>query len=161
MKTPGWYSGKNNNNYKHGKRHSSVYTRWASMLGRCQNPNKQSYRNYGGRGIKVCERWMKFENFYADMGDPPPGLTLERLDVNGDYCPSNCTWATQKVQCNNQRHVKKFTFNGKTLTLSEWAVETGFPFTALSARRYAGWSIERMLTESIRTWPSRTNRNAP
>lgn len=153
MKSP--YAGKNNGNYKHGKRHSSVYIRWHSMRSRCNNPNKSSYRHYGGRGIKVCERWQKFENFYADMGDPPPGMTLERVNVNGDYCPENCKWATQKAQCNNQRHVKKITFNGKTLTISEWAEETGFPYTALNMRSFMKWPIERMLTEPIRTWPSR------
>lgn len=85
------------------KTRRKVYGVWATMRRRCDNPGQQSYRLYGGRGIKVCERWHTFENFYADMGDPPAGCSIDRIDPDGDYEPGNCRWATAKEQRANQR----------------------------------------------------------
>src|SRR5262245_17598928 len=82
----------------HGMSRSRAYRCWESMLQRCFNPRNPWYSFYGGRGITVCERWLIFENFYADVGDPPPGLSLDRIDNNGNYEPSNCRWATSAVQ---------------------------------------------------------------
>jgi hypothetical protein len=84
-----------------------AYIRWLSMLQRCCNPNNTAYDYYGGRGISVCERWHTFDNFLSDMGEPPPGLSIDRIDVNGDYEPGNCRWATASEQVRNQRPRKR------------------------------------------------------
>ena len=84
-----------------------IYTTWEGMKSRCDNPNAQNYARYGGRGIILCERWYKYENFLADMGEKPtPQHTLDRIDVNGNYEPSNCRWATTKEQAANKRKAK-------------------------------------------------------
>ena len=82
---------------------SKTYSVWASMINRCRNPNDSHWEYYGGRGIKVCDRWHDFQNFLADMGESPPRLTLERVDNDGDYEPTNCVWDTMEVQSNNRR----------------------------------------------------------
>jgi hypothetical protein len=97
----------------HGMTKTKEYTIWQGLRERCNNPNKFGYKDYGGRGIKVCERWdISFENFYADMGErPSPGHSIDRIDVNGDYKPTNCRWATQSEQ-NLNRRVGKITSSG-------------------------------------------------
>lgn len=89
-------------NTKHGMHQSKTYGIWRAMIQRCTNPNTTHYNRYGGRGIKVCDRWRKFENFFDDMAVKPPGLTLDRIDNNGDYCKENCRWVTHKENCNNR-----------------------------------------------------------
>ena len=86
----------------HGRHKDPIYHVWAAMIQRCTNPNHINYHRYGGRGIEVCERWRKFENFLKDMGERPEGLTLDRQNNNGNYEPSNCRWVTSKENCNNR-----------------------------------------------------------
>ena len=110
---------------KHGhnkvKKRSRTYSTWLSMLSRCTNPNYAGYKNYGGRGITVHERYLKFENFLKDMGEKPAGLTLDRIDNNKGYEPGNCKWSTHKEQNQNRRNTRNITYNGETHCLSEWA----------------------------------------
>jgi hypothetical protein len=120
------------------------------MKRRCLEPKHDEYKNYGGRGIKVCERWLSFKNFLADMGVPPEGRTLDRIDNDGDYTPENCRWATTQEQRSNTRANRLLTFRGKTQPLFVWAKETGIQYTVLKARFYNGWPVERLLTEPIR-----------
>jgi hypothetical protein len=132
---------------KHGMSFSREYHSWRAMLDRCENKNYREYPDYGARGIKICERWHDFNNFYADMGKRPPNTTLDRIDNNGNYEPSNCRWATAKTQCNNRRNNTLITYQGKTQTLQQWADETGIYKNTIIMRIYHyGWSVEKALT---------------
>lgn len=137
---------------KHGKTRTQEYICWMNMKRRCFDKNNSEYHNYGGRGIKVCDRWLNsFENFLEDMGKLPfRGATLDRINVNGGYGPNNCRWATMKEQANNTRRSHFITYNGKTKTLSGWADEIGVNYSALENRIRRGWGIEKALTAPIR-----------
>lgn len=137
-------------NRTHGMTKSKVYGVWRTMRTRCENKNDEHFARYGARGIKVCDRWRKFENFLEDMGEPPPGLTIERKDNNGDYDPSNCIWATPKQQSNNKRTNIKLTSNGITKSLEDWANELGISYMAIYQRLRAGWAPHRILQGSLR-----------
>lgn len=109
-------------NTTHGlsRKHPKAYRTWKDMRARCNNPNSKDYRNYGGRGIKVCKRWGSFENFLEDMGLRPGGLTIDRIDVNGDYSPENCRWADIETQANNKRDTVWMDLDGRRVSFSQW-----------------------------------------
>lgn len=115
----------------HGMYGSRVNKTWSTMLERCLNENATSYADYGGRGVTVCERWLSFENFYADMGDRPEGKTLDRKDNAIGYEPGNCRWATASEQQNNRRNSRRFIFNGAGYTSLYLSEVSGVPYHAL------------------------------
>lgn len=134
-------------NTKHGYYGTNIYRVWIRMNSRCNNPNDKAYSWYGERGIKVCDRWSDFALWMEDMGErPTPKHTLERIDVNGNYEPSNCKWATMKEQGNNRRDNIVIRFNGETKTQMQWAEQLGISHSALS-KRLKRWSLQRALTE--------------
>jgi hypothetical protein len=120
------------------------------MLERCRNPNNSHYSRYGGRGIRVCDRWQVFDAFYADMGERPPGMSLNRIDNDGPYSPENCEWASAVTQGRNKTNNKLLTFQGKTQPLSAWAEELGMTYSTLNTRLQRGWDDERVLATPIR-----------
>lgn len=127
---------------------NTEFVTWKGMKGRCYNQNSDAYADYGGRGIVICDRWMTFENFLADMGKKPsPDLTIERIDNNGNYEPGNCIWATRVKQGRNTRRNHVLLFSGEAKPISQWAQERGIAYGTLSSRicRY-GWPIEQALT---------------
>jgi hypothetical protein len=111
----------------HGQTESREYAAWCAMKTRCLNPNGHAFHHYGGRGISICDRWVNsFETFLADMGPKPAGATLDRYpDMNGNYEPANCRWATRAEQANNKRNNVRITVNGETKTLAQWASSAG------------------------------------
>ena len=131
---------------KHGMCGTRTYKAWDAMIQRCENKNNHQYKNYGARGIKVCDRWCKFENFYADMGEAPAGLTLDRTDNDGDNNPSNCRWVTMKQQLRNTRKNRNITCNGKTMCVSAWSEELGIHKNTITNRLdRAGLPVEQAL----------------
>jgi hypothetical protein len=138
---------------KHGRTRTPEYRSWRLMKDRCYNPKKDNYERYGGRGIKVCERWRSdFPAFLADMGlKPAPEYTLDRWpDKDGDYTPANCRWAKPTQQQNNLRNNVMLTARGKTQTVSQWAREVGLEAGVLHYRVRKGWPAERALTEPVK-----------
>lgn len=127
-------------NYRHGMRKTRIYGIWCAMITRCRNPNCKAYPNYGGRGITVCKRWQRFENFYADMGDRPEGMCLERRDNDKGYSPANCVWASRVTQGRNRRGRHRLKVDGVEKTMSEWAEETGISVGTIWQRINKGWT---------------------
>ena len=129
-----------------------VYNLWRGMVRRCTNDKCVAYRNYGSRGIKVCDRWMGpdgYKNFESDMGPcPSENHSIERKDVNGDYCPSNCKWATTFEQTGNRRNSVLVEYQGKTYCIARLAREVGMsPQTLMTRIKIYGWTVERAVTE--------------
>lgn len=143
------------NKHKHGMCGKKIYNIWQNMLHRCLNPRNPAFSNYGGRGIKVCARWKKFENFYADMGNPPPERTLDREDNDGPYSLKNCRWATRVTQANNSRKNVFLTYQGQTHTLAQWSRKVGIDPTLLSHRLIKNWSPEKALFHPSHPLPKR------
>jgi hypothetical protein len=129
----------------HGYSFTKTYKVWGAMSDRCRNQKCIAFKHYGGRGITICERWLKFENFLADMGHRPKGKTIDRINVNGNYEPSNCRWATPIQQANNTRGVRRITHKGVTQTISEWAMQLSIPRTTIALRLERGLPVVEIL----------------
>lgn len=128
----------------HGRTRTRAYRIWVDMIKRCKNTKTRRYQDYGGRGIKVADRWLDFKNFIADMGDPPDGLSLERADNNGDYKPGNCLWADDKTQQRNKRSNLVVTHRGVTACLTEHCEHLGLNYEKVRQRlKKLGWTAER------------------
>lgn len=111
---------------RHGQSRTRTYNIWALMIQRCTNPKAANYISYGGRGVRVCDEWLNFAQFFADMGHPPtPKHTLDREDLQGDYTPKNCRWADVETQQNNRSNNVFIEAFGERLTISQWARKTG------------------------------------
>lgn len=137
----------------HSMSRTPTYAVWRSMLARCMRPNRKDFKRYGARGITVCEAWLSFQKFVADMGVKPDGMTLDRERGGEGYGPTNCRWATPKQQARNRRSNVLLTFEDRTATVAEWAERTGLERKTLEYRIRAGWPVQRALTT-----PSTTNR---
>lgn len=147
--------------YKHGGsiggKKSSEYNVWQAMKSRCNNISDSQYRNYGGRGIKVCDRWLGIDgytNFFKDLGKRPNAVdsngkslySIDRIDVNGNYEPSNCRWATRVEQANNMRTNRKILHKGENRTVSEWSSIFGIDKNLIYERLNRGWDVEKAIT---------------
>jgi hypothetical protein len=127
-----------------------MFLSWCAMRRRCSNPADSAYPSYGGRGITVCDRWQVFENFLADMGYRPAGMSLGRIDNDQGYCPENCRWESSRQQNNNKRNNRFIEAFGESATVPEWARRLGIPHTTIETRIARGWLPERALTQPKR-----------
>lgn len=133
----------------HGKSNAPEYRHWVNMISRAENPNTPSFEHYGGRGIRVCEHWRSdFMNFYGDMGPrPSPKHSIDRIDVNGDYEPSNCRWASSRVQSRNKRTNRIIVFRGRNMPLADAVPPENYNTVLYRLKR--GWTLEAALTRPI------------
>lgn len=130
----------------HGMSHNSVYAVWRGMKVRCENISNKAYHWYGERGIKICNRWHSFNNFWEDMKDGyKKGLTLDRIDNNKGYFKENCRWVTSKINQNNRRDNRIFTYQGKTQNMKQWAEELRINYNTLNTHIQKNWSFEKAL----------------
>lgn len=139
----------------HGMSRTKEYQVWCSMNERCRNPNNRHYRDYGGRGIVVCEEWKEdFVVFHDYMGDLPfKGATVDRINNELGYFPGNVKWSTQTEQARNRRNNTMLTYNGKTQSMSAWAEEAGMGHSTIQTRMKLGWPIDKVLTEPVDNEP--------
>lgn len=139
---------------KHGLEHTRLYGIWCDMKARCYDTAHKSHQRYGGRGITVCDEWKDdVQAFYswAVANGYCDGLTIDRVDNEGDYCPENCRWATVKDQANNRRTNINITYKGETKNMKQWAIDVGIPYSVVWQRmQKLGWSAERALTEPVK-----------
>jgi hypothetical protein len=136
----------NKGNTKHGLKKTRTYSIWGAMKTRCYNKNQPAYKQYGARGVHVCKRWKKsFENFYNDMGPCPQGHSIDRIDNNGNYEPSNCRWATRSQQNNNTNSNRIIIINNVKFTAAEAAVKFNINYFTLIYRMNKGWTTEQVV----------------
>lgn len=135
---------------RHGMTGTAIHNAWRHMKGRCSNPKIRNFHNYGGRGIRVCERWLSFANFYEDMAVGHfEGASIDRIDNDGNYEPGNCRWATPKEQGRNRRTNRTVTYRGKTMTLIEAIESSGKTSALVNNRLSRGWTLTRALEEPL------------
>lgn len=150
---------KNNARRTHGMSNTATFSIWMAIIARCENPKHISYKYYGAKGIKICDRWREsFECFFLDMGERPEGKSIDRINVNGDYEPGNCRWATIEEQNNNKSNAIKITYQGKTMTISDWAKECGIRRNVLYHRLVEG---KMSIDDAFRIPVSRSNSGRP
>jgi hypothetical protein len=138
------------------------YRAWNNMRSRCRNPNVPCYPSYGGRGVKVCERWDSFANFFADMGAAPsPAHTVDRIDGDGDYEPGNCRWATRAEQSNNLRSNILVEINGIKRTVAVWARHYGVKLDAAYHRIASGWEPHIAVSAPLGSYSNKRKEHAP
>ncbi len=134
----------------HGLARTPEHKTWIRIRNRCSDVNS---KYYFGRGIGVCERWNSFENFLSDMGPRPSPLhSIDRIDVNGDYCPENCRWASPREQANNKRNNRRYPFGGEMLTAREISTATGLSIKAIKSRLAKGWPTEIAFSTPVRKY---------
>lgn len=126
--------------FRHGCSHTPIYMRFKAMHNRCGNSSVSSFKYYGAKGIRVCERWSSFENFLADMGIPEPGQSIDRINSDGDYEPSNCRWVDRVGQANNKRNNKIIEVDGVKKTIAQWARESNQRIGLVQSRLKRGWA---------------------
>jgi hypothetical protein len=139
-------------NFKHGMSgFCREYNIWVTMRQRCLNPNNDDYKDYGGRGITICERWNDYQNFINDMGKSPTNKhSIDRIDNEGNYEPSNCKWSTNKYQCNHTRKNVILNYNGISKTLAQWSEDLKIGYSTLHARYYRlKWPIDKIITTPV------------
>jgi len=136
----------------HGLTDSKEYHIWSCMKSRCHNKANRAYRYYGAKGVAVCDEWRdSFEQFLADMGNAPEGMSIERIDVYGNYEPSNCKWATIEEQANNKTNNRYLTLDGVTLTAAQWGRKLGIRSHTILRRLRDGWTVDRALMTKLYT----------
>jgi hypothetical protein len=135
----------------HGLAGKRAYNIWKNIVDRCRNPNNRHYADYGGRGVDVCDEWLDVTNFYRDMGDPPDGRSIERLDNNLGYSKDNCVWATDTQQRRNKRSSRLIEYAGMTMCQSDWAKLMSIPVETLFAR-VKRMGAEVAIASSMSTW---------
>lgn len=155
IKSCGCWQKDNPPKLKHGMTGTKIFFTWQRILDRCNNKNGKNYKGYGGRGITVCNEWLKFENFRDDMYESylkhcqkfgEKNTSIDRIDNNGDYCKKNCRWATTKQQNRNRRSNIYLKFKDKEMILADWAKHIGVSFKCLRGRLNRGWTVEQTLT---------------
>lgn len=137
----------------HGCSKERLYGIWRGMISRCYNPNLKAFEHYGGREINVCNEWHDFNTFrdWSLSHGYQEDLTIDRINVNGDYEPSNCRWVDMIAQANNKRNTKSITHNGVTQPIAEWARQYNIPYTTLYERIKNGWDIKKSLTQPVKS----------